>query len=111
MKKIDIIRELSRKKAKRIYISGGITGIDNYQQKFDEMETFLKEHGYKNVINPVKVNLISDSFNWREFMVIDIALLSICDTIIMLKDWQNSQGCRTEYTFAKTNNYNIVEVK
>lgn len=40
---------------KRVYISGGITGVDDYESKFEQAEKHLISEGF-NVINPAKFN-------------------------------------------------------
>ena len=39
----------------KIYISGAITGIDDYMERFAKAEKKLTEQGY-SVVNPAKVN-------------------------------------------------------
>ena len=38
--------------------------------------------------------------SYEEYMKIDMSLLSICDTIYMLKGWENSRGANREYGYA-----------
>ena len=86
----------------KIYISGPVTGIDNYNENFSNAEEYLKDNGYKAVINPTKVNdiLPEEYISYEEYMKIDMSLLSICDTIYMLKGWENSRGANREYGYA-----------
>ena len=39
----------------KIYISGAITGTDDYMERFEKAEKELAEKGY-SVVNPAKVN-------------------------------------------------------
>ena len=90
----------------RIYISGGITNVPNYKEHFAEAEAYLKSQGHE-VINPCMI-VLPESCTWKDYMKIDLCLLSLCDTIYMLKDYEQSKGARIEYGFALTNNLNIM---
>ena len=37
-----------------------------------------------------------------------LCMLEMCDTIYMLKNWENSIGAKLEWEFAKANNYKIM---
>ncbi len=76
----------------KIYLSGKITGDDNYRPKFDEYENKLKHFGHE-VFNPAA---FPNMFTWEEFMEIDLKILSLCDAIFLLEDWKESRGARIE---------------
>ena len=90
----------------RVYISGGITNVSNYKEYFAEAEAYLKSQGHE-VINPCMI-VLPESCTWTDYMKIDLRLLTLCDTIYMLKDYEQSKGARIEYGFALTNNLNIM---
>lgn len=87
---------------RRIYISGKITGDDNYKKKFEAAEkALLKFFDNKvDVYNPAKLDLGPDA-TWKHYMRIDIQMLCSCDTIYMLSDWKKSRGARFERKVAK----------
>lgn len=64
----------------RVYISGGITGVDDYERKFELAEKHLISEGF-NVINPAKYNKCLAGLSYEEFMKIDMTLLDMCDYI------------------------------
>lgn len=85
-----------------VYISGKITGSNNYEIQFEKAEFWLRLKGYK-VVNPVKVcKSLVGVFEDKDFYEIDINLLFKCDCIFMLNGWQNSKGAKTELQVAKT---------
>lgn len=81
----------------RIYISGGISNIPDYKERFKKAEEFLTSQGYK-AINPT----VLDAFplNYEEYMDLDLALIDICGAMYMLKDWEKSCGANREYGYA-----------
>lgn len=96
---------------RRIYLSGGMSGIprSEYQRKFREAERILHRHGY-GVINPC--NVWACRWPWiykvMEFclgrykayaliLAYDLLLLMTrADGIAMLRGWEHSRGARIE---------------
>lgn len=78
---------------KRLYLSGKISGDDNYAQKFAAKEKELTEQGFL-VFNPAKH---PNMFSWEEFMELDLLALKNCDSIYLLDDWKESRGAKIEY--------------
>lgn len=94
----------------KIYISGKITGTKDYMQRFRmaESEIYFKYHEI-NIINPAKVNdNLPESTTYQEYMKMSLCMLSMCDTIYMLKGWRDSKGARLEHEYAKAHNYKII---
>lgn len=97
------------------YLSGKITGDENYRQKFNRAEKLLKSKGYK-VLNPVKGE--KNGKEWSYYMKKDIKKLLKCDGIILLEGFETSKGAMLEKKTAEglgykirvlLNNGNIVE--
>lgn len=88
----------------RVYISGKITGDDNYQEKFLSVEKMLTESGYE-VINPCTGE--EPGHTWKYYMKRDIQKLMLCDAVYLLKDWNESPGAKLEYYIAKKLKYTI----
>lgn len=85
----------------RFFISGGITGVTNYRENFDNAEKELKSKGYK-VINPtiISEHLIEADASWEECMSVTRALFDICDSVYMLRGWEKSAGAVIEHKAA-----------
>lgn len=81
----------------KVYISGPITGTDDYMERFAKAEEYLQSVGF-TVINPAKVNsnLPADT-TWKQYMEMSIVMLKMCDAIYMLDGWKNSCGANIEY--------------
>lgn len=101
---------------KLIYISGKITGDDNYRTKFATAENRLTRDGYK-VLNPVeeadKLDRLHQALGraaptWSEYMKKCILLISDVKEVYMLRDWQESRGARLEHYIASELGINIV---
>lgn len=84
----------------RIYISGPITGVVGYKERFEYAEKMLLNKGHFPV-SPCKVDAIMPpDATWKDFMTVDTALLSVCDAIYMLYGWEKSKGAKQEIIHA-----------
>lgn len=86
----------------RIYISGAITGTDDYIERFKAAEHNLKQElSGVEVVNPAAVNaMLPTDSTYEEYMEMSINLLKMCDAIYMLKGWEASRGANREYGYA-----------
>lgn len=91
-----------------IYISGKITGTDDYLQRFERAEKHLNTMNIIDVINPAKVNSYLPELSYSQYIKMSLCMLEMCDTIYMLKNWENSIGAKLEWEYAKANNYKIM---
>lgn len=98
---------------KTIYISGKITGTDDYEVKFASVQKKLEEQGYF-VLNPVELGkclqneMASEVPSWNDYMKTDLCAMMNADTIYMLKDYKESKGARLEHFLAKILKYEII---
>lgn len=82
---------------KKIYISGAITGTDDYKERFHQAECYLTRKGYE-VINPTKLDLIlPENTQYEEYMHACMALIELADAVYMLDGWQDSKEANREY--------------
>lgn len=85
---------------RKIYISGAITGTDDYMDRFAKAEKELKSQGYM-VYNPALVNsCMPEGTSHEEYMRVAFLLLDMADTIYMMKGWERSFGANREYGYA-----------
>lgn len=91
-----------------IYISGKITDTDDYLQRFEAAENHLNNMDILDIINPAKVNSFLPELSYGQYIKMSLCMLEMCDTIYMLKNWENSIGAKLEWEFAKANNYKIM---
>ena len=92
----------------KIYISGAISGTDDYMERFANAEKELTENGY-SVINPAKVNAqLPEDTTYEEYMKMSILMLDMCDSVYMLKGWEKSCGANRELGYAMAKNMIIM---
>ena len=83
----------------KIYISGPITNVIDYKEKFARAEQNLKvKYPDTEIINPTVLDKLPLTYN--EYMELDLRLLDMCDAIYMLNGWEDSKGANREYGYA-----------
>ena len=83
----------------KIYISGPITNVIDYKEKFARAEQNLKaKYPDAEIINPTVLDKLPLTYD--EYMELDLRLLGMCEGIYMLKDWEDSKGANREYGYA-----------
>ena len=93
---------------KRIYISGKITGTADYMERFANAQKELEAQGY-SALNPAAVgSLMPSDTEYEEYMDMCFTMLFMCDTIFMLKGWEDSPGANRERDFAMRYGYTIL---
>ena len=91
----------------RAYISGGISGVPDYQERFAVADQMVLAMGL-DPVNPLAIKACPDDqcfgdsaerFNghtWSCWLRHDLIELLRCSHIFMLPDWETSQGARLE---------------
>lgn len=87
----------------RIYISGAMTGISDYAERFERAEAYLRD-GYgpeAEIINPARVLApLPETTTWGQYMDIALNALRGCDMIYILMGWECSIGAQIERLYA-----------
>lgn len=103
-------------KAKSVYISGAISGVENWQENFIEAEKKLETMQFSVIVNPLAIAKQIDSIfscsgkkpTYADYMKADIKELIKCDCICMLPNWKTSKGAKLEYRIAKALDMQII---
>ena len=83
----------------RLYLSGKITGNENYKADFAAARGELENAGY-DVCDPTSFDLPED-IPWAEAMKYDIREMLRCDGVALLSNWPESKGSCIEARLAK----------
>lgn len=88
----------------KIYIAGKITGLPDYREIFAAKEKELTEQGY-TVMNPAV--LPYPGFEHHEYMHVCKAMIDVCDIVVMLDNWPDSEGAKQELIYAYLKNKHV----
>ena len=95
---------------KRIYLSGPMTGIPDWNfPAFNAEAARLRALGY-SVLSPAELNP-DTSLPWHECLRADLKALLDCDTLALLEGWQGSKGAHLEMHVAHRVGIQIVVAK
>lgn len=81
-----------------LYISGTVTGVENYLALFDHAEHTLLQAGF-SVCNPTK--LCQAHWTWERCMKTVLKAMMDCDALALLDNWEQSRGANVEVRIAK----------
>ena len=83
----------------RIYISGPMSGNDNYLNEFLQATQTIRSAGHIPV-NPAALETVFPDAEREEYLKFDLALLAECDAVYFLPGWRESRGANREYGYA-----------
>lgn len=84
----------------KVYISGPITGVKDYDQIFKSAHKNLESIG-KDVLDLVDMTKdLTVQLEYETYMKIAFALIDDADEIYMLKGWERSAGANRELGYA-----------
>jgi len=93
-------------KGKRVYLSGPITNVKNYKGLFMFANYLVRMCDASQVFNPALQ--IPESLGYEEAMKRCVRTLTDHDAIVMLPDWNVSQGSKVEHEVAKACGIDVI---
>jgi hypothetical protein len=87
-----------------IYLSGRITGNDNYIAEFKHAEYELWKQA-NIIVSPLDYIPLE---NWKDYMRRDLNLIKGCKAIYMIKGWETSRGANIELWFARRYGLTVI---
>lgn len=94
----------------RVYISGPMTGLPNYNfDEFNRVAELLRFEGY-NVVNPADHGVIP-GWEWKDYLKLDIKDMLGCNIVATLEGWEESRGARLEVHIAEQLHMKVVPFK
>lgn len=91
------IEEYNKRLKKVFYVSGPITGVEDFKKNFDKAEAMLVAKGYA-VINPT---LLPPGMKYESYIKICQSMVEEADTVYMLLGWEDSEGAKIEKAHAE----------
>lgn len=82
----------------KIYIAGKITGNPDYKTQFEKVENILIKRGH-SVMNPAWLKDGKD-FKHYDYMAVTEAMQKVCEAVVFLPNWKESEGAQTEHARA-----------
>ena len=90
------------------YISGPITGVEGWQERFIQAENWVKENLDTQIKTPrligkrleEELGKTEEQIPWEEYMRCCLRELTYCDTIYAMKGWEDSKGAVIEVQLA-----------
>lgn len=82
----------------KVYLSGAITGVSNFEEIFENYERYYNANFGYIVINPARH---PKGLNRESYMLLSFVEISEVDVVIMLPNWKQSQGAKIEKLYAE----------
>lgn len=93
----------------RLYVSGPITGVKNYRDRFRQARLALQRAGYE-VEDPSTYGF-DEASPWAECMKYDIKKMLDCDGVALLDNWEASAGAQIERRLARDLSMPVLPVE
>ena len=85
--------------------------FDMAEEHLIKTEKYHSIYGTDEIINSAKLLSMMPFLDYKQQIVLLLCLLSFCDTIYMLKGWENNNDVKLLHDYASVNNYKIIYSK
>jgi hypothetical protein len=100
-----------------VYVSGPITAANTWEQEINARiaevtAVTLMDHpvNLAPIIPHTMGRFYGNRFTRTQYMEIDLALLRLCDGMILLPGWEDSIGCNDELAYAEANGIPVLQL-
>lgn len=91
----------------KIYLSGPITGVQDYKIQFSTVAFHAESDGH-TVISP---SVETEGLTPRDYMRISVARLEAADELWLLPGWEKSKGAQIEKLYAEYIGLTVREIE
>jgi hypothetical protein len=103
----------------KIYLSGPMTGVEDYKARFDGAEMYLKKLyagmrpvTHVQIVNPATVmSAMPVDLKWNQYMDVALSCLKGCDAIYMMDGWEKSTGAQIEKLYAEGSGIPVLNLR
>lgn len=92
---------------KVVFVSGPITGVENYWEPFEQAEQMLESLGYI-ALTPSR---LPKGMTNAQYTRICMAMLDSADAVLFLPGWEDSEGSRLECTHCNYTNKPRIQLR
>lgn len=80
----------------KVYIAGPITGTDDYKERFEKAEKYLRDKG----AIPMHSAGLPQGFTHSEYIYICKSMIDVCEAVYFMEGYPDSKGSLMEFEYA-----------
>jgi hypothetical protein len=90
-----------------VYVSGPITAVNQWLVErnvriAEDAAAALLAHGVTAICVHSMGRFMGDMLSWEDWMRHDLAILALCSAVLVVGDWEKSNGTKAEIEYAQS---------